>query len=512
MSVSSGKTIAKNTVVLYLRMAIVMVVNLYTVRLVLNALGSEDYGIYDVVAGIVAMFSSVSSVLSIATQRFYSYAIGENDNLGIRQVYSSSINVYLVFALVIVLLSETIGLWFLNTHLNIPEYRIGAANWVYHFSILSFVFLILQTPFSSAVLAYENMGFYAVISLAECFFKLFIALYISRTGFDRLIIYSMLLMVVSGISLSSYILIVKKKYKDCRYNIKWGVKWKEILTFSGWTFFGSLAGVGMAQVCTLLVNIFFGPIVNSARAVAAQMSSAITGFCNSFLMAVRPPIVKAYAEGKYDSLNVLFLFSNKFTYYLLLVLFVPLFSEMGFVLHLWLGVDDSQTVMFSRLMLTYAIIFSLNNPITFVIHAVGKVKQYHTLVEIPTLLVAPITYVLYLIGLPAQTTYITMIVAITVSHLIRVICLNKYYESFDLHSYMTSFVLRAVIVTVLLVFVYYLFFYLISFEGFVKFLIGCFVSLFVALPLIYGIGLTKEERGRVKVYTVTLKHRLLKTA
>lgn len=494
MAVSSGKRIAKNTVVLYARMAIVMVVNLYIVRLVLNALGSEDYGIYDVVAGIVTMFASVSSVLSIATQRFYSFSLGENNIQDIKRVYSSSINVYLVFALAIIIISETIGLWFLNTHLNIPDNRMFAANWVFHFSILSFVFLILQTPFSSAVMAYEDMGFYAIISLSECFLKLIIAFYLSQTGFDRLIMYGFLLMTVSALSLLAYIIIVKKKYKDCQYGKQWANKWKDILSFSGWTFCASLASIGMTQVCTILVNIFFGPIVNAARAIAGQISSVITAFCNNFLMAVRPPMVKSYAEQQYDKTNSLFLFSNKFTFYILLILFIPLFSEMGYVLHLWLGVDDSQTILFSRLMLIYTFIFSLNNPITFVMHATGKVKQYHTLVEIPTLLVAPITYVLYLCGLPAHMTYITMICAIIVSHLIRIMCLRRYYEYFRLDDYLKSFLLRATFVTISLVLSYTVLLSFVSQTGIVRLVIAAIISIGLALPIVFYIGLSSEER------------------
>ena len=500
MSVSSGKTIAKNTVVLYLRMAIVMVVNLYTVRLVLNALGTEDYGIYDVVAGIVTMFASVSSVLSIATQRFYAFAIGENNSQDIKHVYSSSINVYLVLVLAILVLSETAGIWFLNTHLNIPDYRMTAANWVFHFSILSFVFLIFQTPFSSAVLAYENMGFYAIISLGDCFLKLFIALYISKTGFDRLITYSLLLAVVSAISLIAYIIAVKVKYKDCKYGMKWANKWREILSFSGWTFCGSLASVGMTQICTFIVNIFFGPIVNAARAVAAQMSSVLNSFCGNFLMAVRPPIVKAYAEEKYDTLNELFIFSNKFTYFILLVLFVPLYSEMDYVLHLWLKVDDAQTVFFSRLMLIYGMVLALGNPITFIMHATGKVKQYHTIVEVPTLLVAPITYLVYYLGAPAYATYLVMIIAIAASHVIRVWCINRYYNHFQLSEYLKSFVLRSGIVTLVLLGFYYLIISFTPFSGIVRVLINSVLSVMLSAPLIFFIGMTGSERTKIGVY------------
>lgn len=447
MGTTSYKVIFKNSAFLYARMAIVMVINLYVVRLVLNTLGVVDYGIYDVVAGIVVMFNSVSNVLSMSTQRFFSYAIGDSKKYRVDQVFSSSVLVFILFSVLIILLSETLGLWFLNARLQIPAERMVAANWVFQFAIFSFVLTLLQTPFSSAVIAYEEMEVYSFVSLGECFLKLFFVILLAHIQADKLIMYALFLMIIPFISLSVYVIYVKIKYEKCKF-VKSGIGlWHELLVFAGWTMFGSAASISITQVCTFLVNIFFGPIVNAARAIASQVSGILNSFTVNFLTAVRPPMIKAYADEQYDYLNVVFNYSNKLIYYGMLVLFIPLFLKMECVLSLWLDTTDPQTVLFCRLMLVYTFILAISNPITIVMHATGYVKQYHLLVEIPTLLIMPITYVLFKLGHPAESTYYTMIIAIIVSHLIRLVCLRRYYPSFDLANYMKSFLLRALVVT-----------------------------------------------------------------
>lgn len=497
MPSSSSKKIAKNTGLLYARMAIVMVINLYTVRIVLNALGQVDYGIYDVVAGIIVMFQNLSSVLSIATQRYYSNALGERNVGLLNSVFASSIKVNFLFSLIVILIGETIGLWFLNTHLDIPEIRMNAANWVYQFTIISFVATIMQIPFSSAVVAYEDMGYYAVISLVSCSLKLVTAFVISKTGFDKLVIYGLLLMLISVFELVTYSIITRKKYSEMRFSRHNANLQKELLTFSGWTLFGTAASVGTTQVCTFLVNIFFGPVVNAARAVAFQVHNAINSFGSSFLTAVRPPMIKSYAEKNYSYLNKLFDFSTKFVFYTLLMIVIPLYIDMEYLLKLWLSNDDPQTTLFCRLMLVYSIILCLNNPITFIMHAGGFVKQYHVRVEIPTLAIMPITYILFKVGLPAYTTYITMIIAVVLSHIIRLWCLHKYYPQYDLREYFKSFVLKAFIISS---FVTLLLYYIHSLmpNGIGRLMILLGASIILVGIMTYCIGLSKYEKNRVK--------------
>lgn len=454
---SSTKRIAKNTAFLYIRMMVVMVINLYAVRLVLNALGAQDFGINNVVSGVITMLTSVSSVISTATQRYYSYSIGENKLERLRNVFSTSINIFIFLSIIVFILGETIGFWFVNTQLVIPSERMNAANWIYQFSIFSFIFTFLQIPYSAAIMSHEDMGIFAAISTAESLLKLISVILIYLIPQDGLIIYGSTLLLISVLVFITFVLIGINKYPECRYHKPTEkTLYKELLSFSGWSLFGSVAGIGMAQVNTILVNIFFGPLVNAARAISFQFSSAVSSFSGSFLMAIRTPMIKSYAEESYLYLNKIFNLSNKFIYYCLLMIFLPLIFEMDTVLILWLKTSDSQTVLFSRLILVYALIMSLNNPISIIIQATGHVKEYHVAVETFTLLCVPATYILFKLGYPAYFTYIVMIIAAVASHVVRLICLKKYYKPFTYSEYIKSFLLPALIISIvsfLLVFI-----------------------------------------------------------
>ena len=271
--ITKSTRVAKNTILLYIRMMVVMLINLYTVRLVLNALGVEDYGVYNVIAGVIIMLQSVSSVLSTATQRFYSYSIGENRPEYLKNIFSASINIYVLFSFLVIVLGETIGLWFVNTQLVIPTERMIAANYVYQFSIFSFVCTIIQVPYSAVTIAHEDMGIFAVISTLEAVLKLMFAWLLFIIPFDKLIFYGAFLFLIPVLSLILYMVIGHGKYAECHYQKKIERSlYKKMLSFSGWTLFSSLAGTGINQVNTILVNIFFGPVVNAARAIALQIN------------------------------------------------------------------------------------------------------------------------------------------------------------------------------------------------------------------------------------------------
>lgn len=425
-----------------------MIINLYTVRIVLNALGVEDYGIYNVVGGIITMLSCISGVLSTATQRYYSHAIGESRKDKLRKIFSTSISIYAILSVIIVLLGETFGLWFVNTQLVIPADRMVAANWIYQFSIFSFIATIMQIPYSAAIVSQEKMGTYTIITTVECILKLLFAYLLLVIPIDRLIIYGLTLFVAHLITSISYVIIGSCRYAECHYQRQNDrALYKEMLSFSGWSLFGSIAGVGMYQVNTILVNIFFGPTVNTARAIALQINSAITSFCSSFVLAVKPPMIKSYAEKTYPYLNLLFSISNKFIYYCLLVICLPIMFEMNYILSLWLKGTTEQTVLFARLILIYSLIMSLNNPITTIIQATGNMKGYHVPVEMFTLLCVPVTYILFKLGYPAYYTFIAMIVSAIASHIVRLICLKKYYKPFNISEYFISFVVPAIIIS-----------------------------------------------------------------
>ncbi len=487
--------IAKNTALLYVRMLIVMAINIWTVRLVLKALGVEDYGIYNVVAGVVTMIQSISGVLSSSTQRFFSFYLGKGDTEYLKKVFSVSVNLFIAISLVVLLVGEVLGVWFVNSYLVIPPERLATANWLFHFSLISVICLLLQTPFSGAVVSHEDMNFFAVISLAECVLKFLLAFALTKVNYDRLLLYGVGLMLISVITLISYYVIVHRNYITFRYkrDIYEKKLYKEMLSFSGWIFVGSIAGLSINQLCTIIVNVFFGPIVNAARAISFQVSNILNSFSASFLMAIRPPLIKSYAQEDYHFLNTLFSLSNKFIYYSLLAICIPLWIGMEPLLDVWLHTTDPQTILFSRLMLVYVVFLSIGNPITYIMYATGHVKEYHLIVEIPTILCAPVTYLFYKFGFPAHTAYIILIVAVVISHILRMITLKKYYSHFDIHQYIRSFLIPAGSITLvsILVAIYII-------NNVEDTILGLFSSiggtLLLLLVMVLLIGLSKKER------------------
>lgn len=497
---TKSQKIAKNTALLYIRMLAIMVINLYTVRVVLLSLGVEDFGIFNVVAGVVTMLHGACTVLQTAIQRYYSFSLGENDSVRLNQVYSVSIVIFIVLSIIVLILGESVGLWFVNAKLVIPDERIIAANWVYHFSLLSFVVTMFQVPYSSALIAHEDMGAYSIITTAEYALKLLLAFSIQWVPVDKLAYYGFSLLVAQASLLLAYIVFSKKNYAEIVFRKNKEKKlYREILSFSGWSLFGSLASVGMNQVNTILVNIFFGPIVNAARAIAIQVNSAINAFSNNFIMAVRSPMIKSYAEKDYVYLNNVFSLSNKFVLYFLLMICIPLIIEMSPILQVWLKTSDPQTVLFSRLIVVYAVIVALGNPISIIIQATGKVREYHLTVEAFTCLCPFITYFLYKIGCPAYTTFIAMIGCILLSHIMRMICLKRFYTQYSVKDYIVRLVIPAILITIAVsvaLFLIHQSITLIIVRVFVTFT----VSVLLTLSLAYFLALSSDEKGMIKVF------------
>lgn len=493
--VNSYSKVARNSVLLYLRLIITMIINLYIVRIVINTLGIEDYGIFNVVAGLVTMLTSITSILSSSTQRFYSFYMDDNKESKLNSIFVSSFDIILLFTIITFIISESFGLWFVNTHLVIPVEKIEEANWIYQYSLFTFIVSIFQIPYMSAVIAHEDMHLFSIITIFECVIKLFFALLLSIFDDNRLTFFCFFLFISQLICFLLYLFICIKKYPECKYQSSKRSKSirNELLSFSGWVFFGSAANVGMNQINTILVNIFFGPIVNSARAIAIQMSNAISTFTTNFIIAFKPSMIKSYAENDIDRLNTLFDLSNKFIFYCMLFICLPLFIEMKHILYFWINMYDEETILFCRLMLIYIFIMALNNPISIIIHATGKVKQYHFFVEIFTLLSVPITYLLFKMGYPPYTTFLTMIIAAFFSHIVRLFCLNKYYPYYKISQYFSSFLIPSSIIFVCLICIIAL---ISNMENniIVKLILE-FVSSFLFLIIaIYFIGISKKEK------------------
>ena len=496
MPESKSRRIAKNTAFLYMRMLVVMFINIFSVRYVLKGLGVVDYGVFNVVAGLVTMFSSLSSIISSATLRFHSYAIGEGREEKVSDVFTASLNIYAILAIAVLIIGDALGLWFINTQADIPTDRMIAANWVFQFTMITFVFGLLTAPFTSLIFAYERMSVFSVISVLECVFKFLLAYSLAFLIGDHLVYYGIGLLVIQSLVFLAYYFTSRQGGKYHYKKIVEKALYKQMLSFSGWTLFSSGASIGISQLVTMITNVFFGPVVNAARAIAFQVNSAMNSFTGNIIVAIRPPMIKQYAEGDYVKVNRFFNFSNKAVFYSLLLVLLPIFFEMETVLHLWLGIDDVQTVLFCRLILIYAMILSLNNPISIIVQATGNIRAYSTYVEIPTLLCFPATWILYALGCPAESAFYAMIGAIVLSHIIRLVCLKHLFPEFSYRDYAFRFVLPAGVITRLASLALY---------GETQWMDGGFLHLVISLvtcmavvgSLCYLFGLSKYEKQTV---------------
>ena len=337
MSISENNRIAKNTMYLYIRMALTMIVSLYTVRVVLNVLGEVDYGIYNVVGGIVVMFSFLSSTLASASQRYFAFELGRQNTQKLSNVFNLTLYLYLLVVCIVVLLSETIGLWFLNTKINIPIERMVAAKYVYQFSVFSFCYSLVMTPYQALLIAREDMNVYAFVGVLESILYLAVAFLIKAIKFDHLIIYGLLILIVRITTQSIYIIIAYKRYPES--HIKW--YWdsylvKDMASYSGWNLLGAIANVARSQGINILISMFFSPAINAARGLAHQVSGTLNSFASNFYTAVRPQVTKRYAMGDENSTNSLIFSSSKFSYYLILFLAASVIVYVGPILQLWL--------------------------------------------------------------------------------------------------------------------------------------------------------------------------------
>mgnify|MGYP003305026157 FL=1 len=375
--------IVKNSIYLYLRMFISMAVSLYTVRIVLQTLTGEDYGIYSAVGGVVSTFAVVSNVLTNASQRFFSYEFGRNGNdYKGQSLFSTVFFTYLALSIIVIFVLETAGVWFLQNKMTIPDGREDAAMLVFQFALLSFVFSLLTNPFQAMIIAKEKMGIYAYISIADVILKLLIVYCLRVIDFDQLKMYALLVAVVHIFVNMIYIAFCLKVAPESKISGKIDkTTLKSVTSYSSWTLFGALAGMCNTQGLNIVLNIFWGPIANAAYAISAQVSSAVTTFAGNFALAIKPPLIKSYAAEQYDNVIKLFYFGTKTTFLLMYMLILPIYICAPKLLSIWLGTVGDYMVDFVRLTLIYTLILTLSNPVTNIVQAAGKVKIYHCIVE-----------------------------------------------------------------------------------------------------------------------------------
>lgn len=492
---SSNNSIAKNTLLLYFRMIIIMAVQLYTVRIVLATLGEVDYGLYNVVGGVVSMFVFFTATMTTASQRYFAFEIGKGDFEQLNKTFSLTLIIYCLMAGIVLVLAETIGIWFLNTKLVIPDNRIVAANWVFQFSILSFMFTMFQVPYDAIVIAREKMNVFAYVSILEVALKLGIVYLLGVLNYDKLIMYSILTFAVTVIITSIYKIYCLKNFKESHFSWFWDRKlFKEIVSYSGWNLFGATAGMMNNQGINIVLNMFFGPAVNAARGIAYQINAAISGFVQNFMTATRPQITKYYAQNETDKMLKLVFQSSKFSFFLLYIISLPIMMEMPFILKLWLKDVPDYTVLFARIIIITALVDSLSLSLMSGIQATGKVKKYQMVVGSLIILNVPISYLLFkFFNLPPETALLVVLFSSFLTIWFRLILLKEQITNLSFMSFFLQVIIpcTCIVITSLIPFLF--------FKGKVEYNIFTFFSIMTfetifTLFLIFFIGINREEK------------------
>ncbi len=412
---SQTRRIARNTLMLYVRMLVLMLVGLYTSRVVLDALGENDFGIYDVVGGVVAMFTIISGSLNSAISRFITFELGKTDGQRLNKVYSTAVLIQLVIAAVVVSVAEPVGLWFISNEMTIDPSRIPAARTVLHFSLASFVINMMSVPQMASITAHEKMSAYAYIGLLDGFLRLGAAVLISRSSSDRLVLYAALMTMTVLLVRMAYGLYCRRYFPECRFRMVRDLSLvREMFSFAGWNFIGVSAGVLRDQGGKILINIFTGPAVNAARGVALQLSGAVQGFVTNFMTAVNPQITKSYAAGDREYMYFLISKSSRMSYYLLFVLALPVLFNTGYLLDLWLKDVPSHSELFVQLFIVFTLSESLSNPLITAQLATGNIRNYQLVVGGLQLLNIPVSYLFLKSGAVPE---VTVMVAVAISQI-----------------------------------------------------------------------------------------------
>lgn len=479
-----------------------MVVSLYTSRVVLNTLGIEDYGIYNLVGGIVVLFSFINSAMASATQRFLNFEMAKKSEEAVRKVFSISMNAHILIAGIIIVLAETIGLWFLNNKLNIPVNRHYAANVVYQFSIFTFTFNILKVPYNASVIAYEKMSFYAWISIIEVILKLAVVFLLVLFLFDKLILYAILIFAVSILIFFTYRFYCRRMFTSCHYKfIHDRVLFKELLSFSGWSMFGNMALVGSNQGISMILNIFLGVTINAAMGIAAQVNAAVYSFVSNFQVAFKPQIVKTYATGDFLKHEKLIMQTSRLSYYLLFVLVLPVLFNTEEILIIWLKTLPEYAVEFTQIIIGISLIEALAGPFASSTSASGKIRNYQIIISFLLLLNLPLAYFLLLKGYSPINVIIGKAI---ITFLVFTVRIGFVYNrlDFSLLPYIKELIGKvfgvSIIAFAVLFFVKENIFSLHT--QIMDLIFFSSISVILSCLLIYGLGVSKSERRSINEF------------
>lgn len=478
-------------------MLFMMAIGLFTSRVILNALGISDMGLMSVAGSVITMFTFLNATLTSGTQRFISYAIGENNAQRLRAVFKSAMTLHLLLAIIIFFLGETLGLWYVYNKLNVEPGRFQAAMWCYQLSIISTVVGMVQLPFNSALIAHEKMNIYAYMTIFDAVFKLLAAYLIQIVCFDRLIFYSILIFAAELLSTFLYNLYCRKHFTECSFSFGYdkGI-FRNMLSFSGWNTLGCLAAMGQGTGVNLIINSFCGTVVNGARGIAFQANGWVTRFVENFMVALNPQIIKSYASGDIQRMSSLVINGARFGCYLFLLLGIPLFVEIEFVLKLWLGQCPEHTVAFMRIVMIETLFKTMGTPTVTAMHATGQMKLLNITVGSILLLIVPVSYVCFRLGLSPEQVLLINIIPWIVVPFIRVFLVKKYSQGkFPVGQYLYQVVLKTTAMALLMFVPIWLFsYYMQSYTDWIRFCAIFTSSLVFSAMVIYYIGLEQKYR------------------
>ena len=490
----SNRKIAKNSLFLTIRMIIVLFISLYTTRVILHVLGVEDYGVYNVVCGFVSLFAFLNTSMSNGIQRFFNYELGKNGEEGANKVYVTSLIIQFLMALVIIVLAEYVGLCYLHNKMVIPDDRMFAAECIFHFSVLGFLFVIMQAPYTASVLAHEKMDFYAVVSILDALLKLGMVIILSYLPGDRLILYGVIMFFINIANFFLYFFYCKRHFCEIKINMIFEKDlFKSMLGFSGWNLFGSFSNVMEVQGINLVMNFFYGPVVNAARGVANQINGGVQSFVGNITLPVRPQVTQSYAMGDIQRTMGLTYGVSKMSCAIVLILAIPASIEIDYILKLWLGdAIPEHTTTFTMLILLTSLVNNLNAPISNVVHATGIMRNYQLFASLTRLCSIPLAYLLIKTYDIPELGLIAVLVMSTATHLVCLIIAHR-LVSFSLCEYFNIVIWPTLLILIVGIFLIYPL-HIFMQESWLRLFLIC-VSSFVVIGLqFYYIAFNKSEK------------------
>ena len=507
---NANRRIARNSIFLTIRMFIVLVITLFTTRIILKSLGVVDYGVYNVVCGFVSMFAFLKTSMTNGIQRFYNYSLGNDSRYTTSDVFATSFKIQFILAIIIVGLTESVGLWYLYNKMVIPPDRLYAAQWIFHFSVISFLLVIMQAPFSAAIMAHEHMDFYAFVSVLDAVLKLVIALCLSFFAYDHLIVYGALLLGISIINFLLYFIYSKSHFPEIRFN-KHRTKslFASMLSFSGWNVFGSFSGVMKDQGINLVLNYFVGPIVNAAKGIASQVNGAFQGVVANIAVAIRPQVIQSFAAGNITRTMRLTYSISKISCCALYFVSWPIIIEINYILNIWLdGVVPQHTPSFVILVLLVSFVNCLNSAVSGVIHASGKMMLYQIVSSTISIMCVPAAYIALKLGAHPEMAFVCTLVFAALSHLVSLFIMKTIVQ-YSIKDYFREIVWRFLIL-VLGTFIFPLIPHFLMPEGLLRLVVVLVVSLIVIAPFVYFITFNNDERMMAFLFIKSFSKRFQK--